>query len=368
MLLVVAGCTAVAAFMDRHFDPSNLTMIYLLGVVVTAIAFGRGPAVWAALLSVAVFDFAFVPPRFTFTVADTQYLITFGVMLVVAIVIGTLTAGLREQREAAVARELERRRLAEAVDRVRMEAETERMRSMLLSSVSHDLRTPLASITGAASSLRDGAGGLSAATRVELADTIAEEAMRLNRLIGNLLDMTRLESGGLHLKKEWHSLEEVVGAALARLEATLGDRTVRLELEAELPLVPLDGVLFEQVVRNLVENAHKYSRPGDPIEISAVLEADELRFTVADRGIGFAPGEDDRLFEKFYRGANASGRPGVGLGLAICQAIVHAHGGTIEAANRPGGGAHFTVFLPVEGAPAMAEGRELEDAPARTGS
>jgi two-component system sensor histidine kinase KdpD len=367
-LLIVAGCTAIAALMDRHFDPANLTMIYLLGVVVSAIAFGRGPAVLAAVLSVAVFDFAFVPPRFTLRVSDTQYLVTFGVMLVVAIVIGTLTAWLREQRAWAALREQRTAELHRLSRDLQMQAETERTRSALLSSVSHDLRTPLAAITGAATSLRDGSRTLSEATREELADTIAEEALRLNRLIGNLLDMTRLESGTLSPRKEWYSLEEVVGAALSRLEPALQDRVVRSNLPDDLPLVPLDGVLFEQVVWNLVENASKYTPAGGSIDISAGFHGGELRFDVADRGPGIGPGDERRLFEKFYRGANASGLPGVGLGLSICEAIVRAHGGTIEAANRAGGGAVFTVWLPLEGVPAAAPARLPEEEPARIGT
>ena len=190
--------------------------------------------------------------------------------------------------------------------------------------------------------------------------------MRLNRLIGNLLDMTRLESGTLSPRKEWYSLEEVVGATLARLESALQDREVRLSLPDDLPLVPLDGALFEQVVRNLVENATKYTPPGGAIEIRAAEHGGELRFEVADRGPGIAAGDEMRLFEKFYRGANATGQPGVGLGLSICEAIVRAHGGTIEAANRAGGGAVFTVWLPLDGASADASrGKTREEEPAR---
>jgi two-component system sensor histidine kinase KdpD len=486
---VVAACTVIAELMQRRFDLSNLTMVYLVGVVVSAIAFGRGPAMFAALLSVAAFDFGFVPPRFTFQVADTQYLVTFAVMLLVAIVIGTLTARLRDQLEQARERELrtaalyrlshdlavrgtaaevmqaaiariaevldarvtlllpdaggtlrehgaepaadvmggveseaarwahengelagsgtpvlhaargvyaplrapthgigvlavhardprrfhdaerrhllralasqaalalERCRLAGEAEVARTEAEAERMRSALLSSVSHDLRTPLAAITGAASSLRDGSG-LTEETRRELAETISEEAQRLNRLIGNLLEMTRLESGAVVARKDWHSVEEVVGAALARLDASLGDRPVRLRIAADLPLVPLDDILIEQVMFNLIENAHKYAPPERPIDVSAVIDGRDLRLEVADRGAGLASGEEARVFEKFYRGATRSARPGFGLGLTVCRGMVEAHGGTIAAANRPGGGAVFTVRLPLEGAPPLVE-------------
>jgi two-component system sensor histidine kinase KdpD len=495
-LLLVGACTAAAAAMEPHFDPANLTMIYLLGVVLAAVAFGRGPAVAAAVISVAVFDFVFVPPRFSFEVADTQYLVTFAVMLVVAVVIGTLTAWLRGQREEARDRErrtaalyrlsrdlamrgtmeevsaaaascigdvmeartavsigttredlrvvagdgtwiaanheqeamrrsfengqpippgrdanrgmhlplragadllgvlsvesagqrpldqerfhllrslasqtalaLERCRLAEGVERARVDMQNERNRSALLSSVSHDLRTPLASITGAASSLRDGAENLSRETRHELADTIAEEAMRLNRLVGNLLDMTRLESGTLRPQRDWHSLEEVIGAALSRLEPMLRDRPVRPSLPADLPLLFLDDVLFEQVVVNLVENAAHYSPPGEPIEIQAALDDGALRFEVRDHGPGIESGDEERVFEKFHRGTNVPRRAGAGLGLAICRAIVAAHGGSIRAAQRPAGGACFTVRMPLEGAPPIIEAEAPDDEPARS--
>ena len=489
-ILVVAACTAAAALMHGHFELSNLTMVYLLGVVVAAVGFGRGPAIAAAVLGVAAFDFGFVPPRFTFRVAHTQYLVTFAVMLAVAVVTGTLTARLREQLGEARRRErraaalyrlshelvsrslaadllavaaerigevlgvrvavvrpeasgraavmagdpglvqapdehaaarrafengqmaglerattgptllhvplqaglhshgvvcvqqpsggwsperlqllrmltsqtalaLERCRLAEEATTARAQAETERARSALLSSVSHDLRTPLAAITGAATSLRDGAG-LGDSTRSELARTIAEEAQRLNRLIGNILDMTRLESGSLRVRKEWHSLEEVVGAALVRLEDVLGARPVHVLLPCDLSLVSMDDVLFEQVVWNLVENAHKYSPAGLPIDVCGVIDGSCLRLEVTDRGPGLLPGEEVRVFDKFYRSPDAAGFPGAGLGLAICHGIVLAHGGTITAANRPGGGAIFTVRVPLTGEPPAVE---REDSP-----
>ncbi|HKQ59404.1 MAG TPA: ATP-binding protein, partial [Candidatus Eisenbacteria bacterium] len=238
----------------------------------------------------------------------------------------------------------------------------ERTRSALLSSVSHDMRTPLAAITGSASSLRDGSDAMSRETRRELAETISDEAERLNRLIGNLLDMTRLESGAVRARKEWHSVEEVVGAALARLEARLVDRPVRLALAPDLPLVPLDDVLFEQVVWNLVENADKYSPSGAPIEVSAAIEGRELRLEVADRGVGLAPGEERRVFDKFYRGRESVAQPGFGLGLTVCRGMIEAHSGTIVAAPRPGGGTVFTVRLPIEGVPPAVEA-EADEAP-----
>jgi two-component system sensor histidine kinase KdpD len=204
---------------------------------------------------------------------------------------------------------------------------------------------------------------MSETVRRELAEMISDQASRLNQLIGNLLDMTRLESGALRVRKEWHVFEDVVGAALVRLEGTLGGRPVVLSLPENLPLVPLDDVLFEQVVRNLIENADRYSPAGSTIELSAAADGAALRFEVADRGPGFAPGEEARVFERFYRGSAGAGRPGAGLGLAICNGIVEAHGGTIRAENRPGGGAVFRVRVPIEGvAPAVERETSAEPA------
>ncbi|HET9940838.1 MAG TPA: ATP-binding protein, partial [Candidatus Eisenbacteria bacterium] len=233
------------------------------------------------------------------------------------------------------------------------EIEVERARSALLSSVSHDLRTPLTAITGAATTLRDDAS-LGAITRRELAETIADEAQRLHRLIGNLLDVTRLESGAMRVHKEWHSVEEVVGAALTRLGPEINGRTIQVSL-AGLPLIPMDDILFEQVVRNLVDNAIRHSGNDGPIRIHGRLEDGELRLEVCDSGRGLSEEDQARVFEKFYRGGGASHRGGAGLGLAICRGIVEAHGGTIGAANRATGGAVFTVRLPVQGSPPTIE-------------
>jgi two-component system sensor histidine kinase KdpD len=244
---------------------------------------------------------------------------------------------------------LERVRLAEDAERARVTAETERLRSTLLSSVSHDLRTPLAAITGAASSLVSGAS-LPAQAETELKQTILEESERLNRLVGNLLDMTRLESGTLQPQREWHSIEEVVGSALARLDAALAGRELRVEMPDDLPLVPMDPTLVEQVLMNLLDNAVKYTGPGAPIRISARPDGASLLVEVRDGGPGLPAGSEERVFEKFYRGESSHG--GFGLGLPICRAIVSAHGGRIWAERGESGGAVFRFSLPTgEGPP-----------------
>jgi two-component system sensor histidine kinase KdpD len=244
---------------------------------------------------------------------------------------------------------IERASLADEAQAAQVRAEAERLRSSLLSSVSHDLRTPLTAITGAASTLLEPDNGLTAGGRRDLAETIAEEAHRLNRLVQNLLEMTRLEAG-VQIKKEWHPLEEIAGAALSHLDRVLRDHPVQAALPKDLPLVPVDDVLIEQVFINLLENAVKYTPPGTPIEIAASAGAGEVTVEVADRGPGLAPGDVERVFEKFYRGA-PGGALGAGLGLPICRAIVEAHGGRMWAENRTGGGAAFRFTLPISGTP-----------------
>lgn len=255
---------------------------------------------------------------------------------------------------------IERAELAEETDRARRDVEREQLRSALLSSVSHDLRTPLAVITGAASTLLEGSGSLSEAARHDLMRTILEEAERLNRLILNLLDMTRFESGVMNLKKDWVPLEEVIGSALNRLDARLGGREVRADLPPGPAWVFFDPVLIEQVLFNLLENAAKYG--SGPIEVSVTPAADEVVVEVADRGPGIPRGEEGRIFEKFYRLARAGGSDGVGLGLAICRAIVTAHGGRIWVEQRDGGGASFRFALPVHGQPPELALSEADEA------
>lgn len=504
-LALVMLCTVLARLMFPHFEEANLVMVYLLGVVVVARRYGRGPAIWASVLSVGAFDFFFVHPYLTFAVSDVQYLVTFVVMLFVALVISTLTARLRQQAEAARQRErrtaalyamsrdlasmqdtdslcqaalrhmravfesqvvlllpdarghlrlaevrgqdrdtigqpwsildakelsvaqwvyanqqmagpgtttlpsaealylplvasgrtvgvlgvqptparrvlapeqvhlleafasqtavaLARGMLAEAAQRAQVQVETERLRNALLSSVSHDLRTPLTAITGAASSILEHETTLAAPMRRELLQTIYDEADRLNRLVSNLLQMTRLEAGTVQIAKEWQPLEEVIGAAVTRLEASLRDHPLSLHVPAHLPLVPLDEVLIEQVLINLLDNAVKHTLPGTAITLSAWEAHTAVTVEVADCGPGLPPGDEQRIFEKLYRGQQAGAHSGAGLGLTICRAIVEAHGGRIWAENRPGGGVALRFTLPIQGTPPLMT-TTLDDTP-----
>jgi two-component system, OmpR family, sensor histidine kinase KdpD len=489
--LAAAAATAVASILaGAVFGRERLAdvvMVYLLGIVLVSMRFGFRASLLTAVLSVLSFDFFFVPPFFSIKVSDFRHVITFGVMLLVAVVISGLTQRVRDQAEVAsegerrtgvlyaMSRELartqgrdalvrvaathieevfasgvvvfvasasgdlsetyrseglelgsdekpglaqwvwihqreaglgtdtlpggraiyvplavgairslvgvlalfpkdlarfddpeqrrlvdafadqtamaiERGRLAEEMQRARIQVEAEQLRSTLLSSVSHDLRTPLAVMTGAASSLVDDDATLPPATRRELSQAILEEAERLNRLVRNLLDMTRIESGAVKVKKEWQSVEEVVGVALNRTEPRLAQRRVATKVPGDL-LAPFDAVLVEQVLVNLLENAGKYAEGNTPIEVNAARADTEVVIEVADRGPGISSGDRERVFEKFYRGKSAPGTSGVGLGLAICRAIVVAHGGRIWVEDRDGGGSSFKLALPLDARP-----------------
>jgi two-component system sensor histidine kinase KdpD len=496
-LLAVAITTVLSRLLLPVLQPTNLAMIFLLGVVLVAMQGARGPAVLAAVLSVAAFDFFCVPPYLTFVVSDPQYLLTFAVMFGVAMVISTLTLSFRQQAQAAderakrtealyrlshqmagslnagvlvevitaitaetfrakvavllpnadgglaggrewrenslldaseqaVARwvldhgqpaghgtptlpgaralylpltgsektvgvlgilpsgweivedpeqfhlletfasqaalALERAEIARQARQAEIQAEAERLRTSLLSAVSHDLRTPLASITGAATGLLAQAGRLDQATSRELLQTISDEADRLNRLVTNLLEITRLESGAVEVRKEWHPLEEILGAALKRTERQLGNRPIRLDLPADLPMVAVDDVLLEQAFINLLDNAAKYTPAGSAIEIRARAAGEMVEVEVRDSGPGFPPGAGKQVFDKFYRGAGEAAR-GAGLGLAIVKAIIDVHGGQIEALNHPQGGACLRFTLPAAvGVPSAAALREQEHA------
>jgi two-component system sensor histidine kinase KdpD len=474
----IAVVTVACALVFPYVTLAEITMLYLIGIVLASLL-GRGPSLVAASLSVAAFDFFFVPPRFTFSIADPRYFLTFGVMFACGVVISTLVVRLRHQELDAITREqrtaqlqaftrdvaaaasvadvatvlarhleetldvaaavlvpdpddglvaaagltplapqeiavarwafehgaqaghgtdtlagasalcvpliageaavgvlaIQRRRgtpprlgidqrqlidalarqaalalarvqLGEQAREAALRARAEELRSSLLSAVSHDLRTPLAVITGAATSLVQHGESLSAAARTELAQSIVEDARRLERVLSNLLQLTRVETG-LEPATEWVPAEEVIGSALTRTEEIRRGRAVETDVPPEL-LLKIDPVLFEQVLINLIENATKHGAP--PFAIRARRQGGAVEIEVADRGPGLPEGEPARLFDKFVRASTA---PGAGLGLAVVRAIVQAHGGTVAAENRPGGGAALRVVLPTPEPPAQ---------------
>jgi two-component system sensor histidine kinase KdpD len=248
---------------------------------------------------------------------------------------------------------LERLHLAGQAREATLQAETESLRNALLSAISHDLRTPLTRISGAASALIESGCECPDEEKQDLGKVILEEAQRMSDLTSKILNMARLSSGKIILHQDWNAVEEIVGSALTRLDKNLHDRPVRTQLPDRLPLVWIDAVLLEQVLVNLIENAIKYTPAGSPIDISAELLPATVRLTVSDYGSGIPKGMEEKLFDKFYRYKTETQTSGVGLGLALCRAIVEAHGGTIKAANLMGKGAAFMIDLPLHEPPSL---------------
>ena len=245
---------------------------------------------------------------------------------------------------------IERVRLVEDMDRIKRIDETDRLRSALLTSISHDLKTPLASVLGAAGALRDLAPKLTDAEKADLLATIIEESERLNRFIANLLDMTKLESGAIAPNAGPHDLSEIVGSALRRADKILSRHRIELDLSPDLPMLKIDAVLFEQALFNLLDNAAKYAPAGTTIRIQGWRDRDSVTLQILDEGEGIPPGDLENIFDKFYRAQKGDHvRAGTGLGLAIARGFVEAMHGTITAANRTDRkGAVLTIVLPLQ--------------------
>lgn len=342
----VVAATLIGLALGQRASLADEAMLYALAILVAAHS-GRGPGILAAGLSVIAFDFSFVEPRFTLAVADTRFLITFAVMLAVGIAIGGLGSRLHAAEAASRDREhlaIEKLRLAAAARDAEVRANSEELRNALLSAVSHDLRTPLASITGMATALQAQSSPDDLRDGLE---TIVHEAARLSRVLENLLAVTRVE-GGEMARREWIPIEELVGPSLARLDEALAGREVGVDIPEGL-VGHIDPILGELLLVNLVENAAKHTPAGSKIEISARRDGGACVLEVADRGPGIPPGAETKIFDRFFRAA-APGTQGVGLGLTVCRGIASAHGGTIEALPRDGGGSRFRVTIP-DGAP-----------------
>ncbi|MHB8354441.1 MAG: two-component system sensor histidine kinase KdpD [Burkholderiales bacterium] len=486
-----ALATLIALPLLSVFDLANIAMLFLLAVVLAAVRYGLGPAVAAAFLNVAAFDYFFVPPRFSFAVSDVQYLLTFAVMLAVGLVSARLTSGLKFQARIASRREhrvralyemsrdlsgalmtqqiaeisqrfaekgfnaraaivladekgrllepiqvpgglptvdigisqwafdhgteagcgtdtlpgipllylplnapmrtrgvlalepsypqrlmapeqrrlldtfarliaisLERVHYVDVAQTTTLQMESERLRNSLLSAISHDLRTPLAALVGLADSMSMTQPPLTG-EQTEIAASMREEALRMNSLVNNLLDMARLQAGAVKLNRQWQPLEEVVGSAIKAMGQTIASHHVKVDLPENLPLLEFDTVLIERVLSNLLDNAIKYTSPGSTIEIGAAPGADDhVDIWVEDNGPGLPTGKEEEIFKKFERGLKESATPGVGLGLTICRAIVEAHGGTIRAENRRECGARFVFSLPCGNPPVVDTAEE----------
>lgn len=484
-LLLVFLATAAGFPLRSFLAPTNLVMLYLVAVIGAAVFLGRGPSILASVVSVLAFDFFFVDPRFSFSVNDTEYLLTFAGLLIVGMIISSSAALLHDQVDALKRKDqqsqalnelsraltaassldqvletviqhvsdmfsremiillpenghlvvkastsgftvneselavaewafkhgkeagrgtttlpaaairylplitaketvgilgskpqdhqellsddqrvlmegvvhlaalaIERASFAEKAAQAEMLRNTEKLQTALLNSISHELRTPLATVTGVLSSLEESenaapAQQLDPTTRLELIHSATHQAARLNHLVENLLDMTRLEAGALHLNCEPTDMQDLIGAVTRQTTPGLCSHPVKVELPHDLPLVTLDAVLIAQVLENLLDNACKYSKPQDPITISVQLHENQLEIAVRDHGIGIPSVDLERIFDKFYRVQRREPIAGTGLGLSICRGIVEAHGGRIWAANNPDGGATIIFVLPI---------------------
>lgn len=335
-MISTAACSLLGLAMQSRFDLVNIAMVYLLAVVGVALRHSRGPAVATSVLCVLAFDLLFVPPRFHLRVADVQYLLTFAILLTVGLVISSLVGAIRARAASQAALEIE--------------TETERIRSALLASISHDLRTPLAVMSGASSTLAESGERLGPAERAALARSVYQQSLDMTELVSNVLQLARLETGALQLERDWASLPELIGAVLGRLRQRLASHRILLDLPDDLPLIRVNAPLIEQVLGNLLENAAKYTPAGTVVRVRAHREHALLAVSVEDFGPGLPEDYDlERLFAKFQHGERGGG--GMGLGLAICRAIVKLHGGRIWASRVPGAGTAFHFTLPLEHVP-----------------
>jgi two-component system, OmpR family, sensor histidine kinase KdpD len=483
-VLIVLGATGIGAVIHPMVSPTNLVMIYLLAVVLSAVYLGRGPSILVSFLGVLAFDFFFITPYLTLAVSDTEYILTFIGLFGVGLIISALTIRARDQAEVARRREAEtatlyalsrdlsvaegldeiaravttsinqtfgrevilfmpenqgnqrlkayasnpkyeiddhelavavwsfqhgqsagrgtdtlassdvryipmktaqgvvgvlgikpqdpssylsadQRRLLEsfasqaalAIEHARLAEEaqeaqilqaTERLQTALLNSISHDLRTPLVSVIGALSSLVEDEPAMNPEIRRNLIENALEEADRMDHLVGNLLNMTRLEAGAIQIARQPGDVQDVIGTALESLGNHHGDHKVVVDVPGNMPLVPMDFVLIVQVLANLINNSIKYSPQDSIIDIQAALSGKDVLIRVSDRGIGIPAGDLEHIFDKFYRVQRPENITGTGLGLSICKGIVEAHGGRIWAENRAGGGTTIAFTLPVQ--------------------
>ena len=321
-------CTIVAAAGKSVLQTSAFALVFPLAVLLVAVRYGRGPAMVACIAGVIACDFAIVPPAMAFAMPNLKDGLTLLAMTAVAAAISVMVERLRRQAFLA-----------------RRQAAVEGLRNTMLSALSHDLRTPLAALVSASRALDERA--VEGPVEPQLAHMVASEAVRLNSIVSALFNLTRMQAAGSVHQHELQSIDELIGSALARLDVQLEGRAVRAEVPEETPLLVCDPVLVEQVLVNLVENALRYSPPQSSIEITAWAKNGEMLIHVADRGPGVDPGDEDRVFQKHYRGRQGGASVGLGLGLTICRAIVEAHDGRIWLRNRDGGGARVSVALPL---------------------
>jgi two-component system sensor histidine kinase KdpD len=349
-IILVGVVTGTLAPFHRHLSRSTPALAFVVAVVVGAVLGGRIPAIITAIVGALAFNVYFIPPFGTLRVALSEDVAALVVFIIVAIAVGTLVASETEHRRAAELHAEEVRALMEEQERLREEASrlavlerVDQQRAALLRSVSHDLRTPLASIKAVASDLRSGTE-LAAPIRNELLDVVCEEAERLDRIVANLLSMSRIEAGVMQPDRQAVALDELCATVARRLARLFDGLELRIDVPAGLPLVDIDFVQIDQVLSNLLENAARHCKPGGTVAVCADVIGDAVEMSVVDEGAGIAVDDRAHLFEPFRTGA---GSTSTGIGLAICKAIVEAHGGSITADNVPGRGARLAVTLPM---------------------
>jgi len=353
----------VATLSPLRLDVSRATpaLVLVLAVVAAGLIGGGRAAVGVAVVAAGAYDLAFVPPVWTFKVDAGEDWVALGVFVAVAVSVGLLVAGEADRRRAAEQREAELRdlyarlevivaergRLADEAARVTVLEDVDEQRSALLRSVSHDLRTPLATIRAVAGDLRDGVV-YDEATRTELLATVCDEADRLDRLVANLLSLSRIEAGALRPERQAVPFDELVADRVNRLARMFRQVRVDVNLPADQCVVDGDYSQLDQVVTNLLENAARHAPQGSTVRLDARRRAGQLEVRVSDEGSGVAEWERDRVFEPFRRG---EGSTSSGVGLAICRAVVDAHGGRISVERTSGGGATFVFTLPLREMP-----------------
>lgn len=330
-IVAVAAITVACWLLTPLTGYGAISLIFLLGVLLAGMVLNRGPVLLVAALSALSWNFLFIPPLFTLHIEKFEDALTFATYFIVAITVGSLTAQLKAREHLAA--------------QVQVAQESERLRKTLLDCVSHELKTPLAAI-GAASEELVRAAPNDARTLEQLANEIRHGSRRLNRVVNNLLDMNRLESGVIRPKQEWCDVRELLQSAVEVERESTEGRQVTLDVPENIPLALLDHTLIEQAVAKLLANAASHAPSRFPIEVDAEYTNEQLLISVSDRGPGLPLELSERLFEKFYRGDNRKAG-GLGLGLSIARGFVEAHGGKLTAENRDGGGARFIINLPV---------------------
>jgi K+-sensing histidine kinase KdpD len=348
--LALTGSATGLMLAIHHGSRATPALVLVLPVVIAGMAGGRWAAIATALAAGVAFDLAFIPDRWTLKISSVDDIVAFVVFLVVAAVIGSLVAREVDRRLAAEQRAAqiqaliaEREQLMEEANRLALLERIDEQRAALLRSVSHDLRTPLATIRAATSDMRAGAG-YDDATRDELLDLVGDEAERLDRLVANLLSLSRIEAGALHPDRQAVALDELVGDRVRRLARLFRDVGVQVELADSLPFVDADYSQLDQVITNLLENAVRHAPPGSTVRVAARAGPDEVEVTVTDDGPGVPDDLAGEVFEPFRRGPDGGSS---GVGLAICRALVEAHGGRIGLRSPAGGGAEFFFTIPV---------------------